>query len=80
MRNSARWLDSLERRRGTDGLVPVRTFADFVASHERRWDAIRAHRRSIGWVEPSEIAFEPGTSREDKGRVYREIRRMVAAD
>ena len=64
---------------GTIGAVPVRTFADFVASHERRWNAIRAHRRSIGWVLPSEVNYAPGTSPKDKERVYREIRRIVTS-
>ena len=67
-----------EMRSGNEGLIAVRTFADFVASHERRWGAIRAHRRSIGWVLASEIAFAPGTGKEERERVCREIRRMVA--
>ena len=69
-----------EKGCGTVGRMPVRTFADFVASHERRWGAIRAHRRSIGWVLPAEIPFAPGTGREARERGCREIRRMVAED
>lgn len=60
--------------------VAARTFEDFVASYERRWSAIRAHRRAIGWVLPSEITFAPGTSRETKDRIHRELRRIAAED
>jgi hypothetical protein len=54
----------------------VRSFDDFVASYDRRWTAIREHRRAIGWILPEEVVFAAGTQREDKERVLREVERL----
>lgn len=60
--------------------VCVRSFEDYVASHERRWNAIRKHRREIGWVLRSEIQLAPGTPASFGDRIHGEIVRMVSKE
>lgn len=64
----------------TSLLVPIRSFDDYVASHERRWNAIRKHRKDMGWLLRSEIPLAPGTPAAIGDRIHEEILRLAAAD
>jgi len=64
--------------RGDREPSPIRAFDDFVASHERRWDAIRAHRKQVGWALPEEIVLPRKTSPNQRDRILAEVRRLLA--
>ena len=58
--------------------VEIDSFDDYVAPHERRWDAIRADRKKNGWVRDGEIAFPPRVKPDARKRIYEEIAKITA--
>lgn len=58
--------------------VTIDSFDAYVASHRRRWDAIREDRRKNGWVRPGEIAFPVRVKERVRRRIYEEIAKITA--